>query len=356
MANHRVGIVGTGPDPDEKVSGESFAMAYEHARAYETIANCEVVACADIVPQNARDFAGTFDLDPDHVYEDSHEMVARADIDVVSVCVPPPAHAEVVVGCAEEGIRAIHCEKPMASTWGACKRMVDTCENEGVQLTFNHQHRFGKPLQRTKDLIDAGRIGAVERIEYGWGDFYDNGTHAIDMTNYLNDDVPPTWVIGQVDYRDENVRYGVHTENQMLALWEYENGVYGMASTGAGAGLVDCHRVMGTEGTIEIGFGRSDGPDVRFKHDGSDGWEVIDCGGLFAPDLIENAIRDVVDAVDSDEESTLRARNALNTAAIVFSGYESARANERVELPLTIDDHPLESMLENGRIGPDRDG
>ena len=353
MSSYRVGIVGTGPDPEDRVSGESFAMAYEHARSYERIGDCELVACTDIVEENARAFATAFDINPRYVYEEHREMVLEADLDIVSVCVPPGAHAEVVVGCAKAGVGAIHCEKPMASTWGLCRRMVAVCDDENVQLTINHQHRVGDPLRQVKGLIEAGTIGELERIEYGWGDFYDNGTHAIDMCHYLNDDVTPEWVIGQVDYREKNVRYGVHTENQMFALWRYENGVHGMASTGAGADLVDCHRVMGTEGTIEIGFGRSEGPDIRYKRDGTEGWTTIDCGGLFSSSLIENAIREIVDAVDSDEGSTLRARNALDTAAVIFAGYESARANERVDLPLTIADHPLESMLESGRVTPE---
>ena len=109
---YTVAVVGTGANP-ESPDSNGYAMAYRHARAYERLDNCRLVACADIVVENARAFATAFDIPAQNVYEDYERLLAEVEPDVVSVCVPPMVHAEIVVGCAESGVvRAIHCEKP----------------------------------------------------------------------------------------------------------------------------------------------------------------------------------------------------------------------------------------------------
>ena len=57
------------------------------------------------------------------------------------------------------GVKAIHCEKPMASTWGDAKALARACADRGVLLTFCHQRRFGAPFVKAKQLLDEGAIG-----------------------------------------------------------------------------------------------------------------------------------------------------------------------------------------------------
>lgn len=85
---YSVAVVGTGADPDNP-SAEGFAMGYRHAEAYESLDSCSVVACADLVRENAAAFARTFDIDDEGVYEDYRQMLAETEPDLVSVCVPP---------------------------------------------------------------------------------------------------------------------------------------------------------------------------------------------------------------------------------------------------------------------------
>ena len=112
-----VAVVGTGADPDEK-SRDGFAMGYRHANAYQEVDGCELVACADIVRENAERFAETYDIPESGVFEDYRAMARTVEPEIVSVAVPPGVHAEIVTGLAEVGtVSAIHCEKPMAKTW-----------------------------------------------------------------------------------------------------------------------------------------------------------------------------------------------------------------------------------------------
>lgn len=373
--SYRVAFVGTG-DPDNE---GGYAMAYRHARGYDRLEECDLVACADIVKENAIAFAREFAIDTDEVYEEYERMLTQADPDIVSVCVPPDAHAEIVVGCARgDTVDAIHCEKPMAATWKQCREMVDACNKEDVQLTINHQRRFAAPFKKAKTALDSGRIGTLQRIELGGPNLYDYGTHLFDMCSYLTDHVTAEWVLGQVDYHTENRLFGMHNENQALARWRYSTGVDGIASTGD-EGLISCQlRLIGDAGTIEIG--PENGPPLRIRSGNAD-WDRIDTGndGIYrvqtsrvsaagdavmkrlplAPDrvfrdptYIDRAIKNVVQALKAGREPELAASKALIGTELIFACWESARRGGRVKLPLKIDDNPLEAMVASGELSP----
>ena len=358
-------FIGTGPDPEIQ-DNEGYAMAYRHAAAYEET-DAELTACADIVRENAEAFADYWEIDEANVFEDYEQMTTTVEPDVVSVCTPPPTHADIIVDCARSGVvGAIHCEKPMDRTWANCERMAEVCEKEGVKLTFNHQRRFGKPYRNAKELLNAGEIGDLERVEMAAPNIYDYGSHSIDLCNYFNDEGRAEWIISQLDYREEDLWFGVHNENQTIASWRYENGVYGLATTGVGAGLVNCHnRLVGTEGTIEIGHGfpvgETEDPVLRVKRSDDEEWEYIDCDGEglngtnsrgISWVYVNRAIADVVEALNNDEQSEMSAQNVLKATEIIFGAWESSRRRGRVELPLDVEDNPLDAMIDTGELSP----
>ncbi|MDS0281600.1 Gfo/Idh/MocA family protein [Haloarcula onubensis] len=371
-----IGFIGTGADPDDP-DQDGFAMAYRHASGYEALDDCRLTACADIVRENAERFAAEYGIE--HVYEQYERMLAETQPDVVSVCVPPGLHADIVVGCAETGVPdAIHCEKPMAKTWGDCREMVRTCEENGIQLSFNHQKRFGGPMREAKRLLDDGAIGTLERLEFSAEHLYDMGTHLFDVCSFMTDDEAVEWVMGQVDYREENVWFGAHNENHGLATWAYEDGTRGLAMTGEGSDYVDCYlRLRGSEGCIEVG--PDDGPPLRLRR--GSGWKTVDTNregvhgtspsrlGRVRNRLVdrlpflagddgpsatytERAVAEVVAALDAGRPPEIGGRAALRSTEIIFATWESARRRARIDLPLGVDDNPLESMVEAGELTP----
>lgn len=360
MNQYTVAIIGTGPDPTNPTV-EGFAMGYRHAEAYQDNDQCQLVACADIVREHAEAFAQEFELDTDGVYEDYETMLSSVEPDIVSVTVPPDIHEDIVVDCARsDAVSAVHCEKPMAHTWPSAQRMVQVCQRTDTQLTFNRQRRFGRPFTETNRLLENDEIGALQRVEIGWGDFFDTGAHTVDLAGMFVGDCSPEWVIAQLDYRKEDIRFGSHQENQMWAQWQYANGVYGTLSTGAGSSLVgSAFLLRGTDGTIRIDV--EDGPMLELQQDGTR--TTIDVGGetihgtpadgdRFGSRLHTRTIEAVVDALQNNEESQLCGQVGLNTAEILFAGYESVRRRKRVDLPLDIDDNPIEQMVDSGALSP----
>ena len=346
-------VIGTGPEPDNIVWGESAAMAYRHGEAYREIGGCDLIACADIVRENAEDFADEFDIDDGRVFEDFEAMLEATEPDIVSICTPVPTHADLVVGAAETGIPgAIHCEKPMADTWEGSKRMAKVAEENGVQLTFNHQRRFDPTWQEASRLVSEGTIGEVERVEMAGKNLYDFGSHLVDLCNHFVGECGAEWVLGQVHYDEEDVRYGVHNENQGLAIWSYGNGVHGLASTGYGSGadaIGAHHRILGSEGVVEVAPDDADDVDVRYKTDAGEGWETIETEREFA---IKRAIAHAIDCLESGEDPVISADHALRATEIIFAAWESARRRGRIELPLEEGGNALTEMVEAGELSP----
>ncbi|AWB27819.1 Gfo/Idh/MocA family protein [Halococcoides cellulosivorans] len=350
----RVAIVGTGENPDEP-DRTGYAMAYRHADAYAAIDDCDLVAAVDRVPGRVKSFARQHGLSGDGVFTEHERMLDVIEPDLVSVCTPPSTHADIVVDCAEAGVPAVHCEKPMAHTWGASRRMARVADREGTRLTFNHQRRFAAAVQEAQALIDEGIVGSVVRVEAAAPTLFDYGTHSVDLVGAFVGERDPEWVFGQVDPRDAKRYFGVFNASQALAQWRYSSGVEALIATGeaAGPGLIGAHhRIVGADGVIELGVGYPDEEAAdrhRYRVDGGD-WQTFETDESIHSDAaIERALRNVVETLSTDTPSPLGVENALRATKLVFGTYESARRTERVTFPLQIDDNPLAAMVADRR-------
>ena len=349
MASYRVGIIGCGR-PLRQEGATGFGMSHAHARGYAASPDAEIVALADIRLENARLFQA--EHGGERIYEDYAEMLAKERLDIVSVTVWPHLHAEMVIAAAKAGVKAIHCEKPMAPTFGEARRMVQACAASGTQLTFNHQRRFGAPFRKAKELLASGAIGDLIRLEAQCSNLHDWGTHWFDMLFYYNDEEPAEWVIGQIDPRGGSKIFGVPVEGQGISYFKYRNGVYGHLVTGYESGWEAQNRLVGTAGVIEVGPSRE--IPLRIWGQGQSGWQEVPLeGGLHGQDYVKLAILDLIDALKTGREPELSGRRALQATELIFATYESSRRRGRVDLPLDIEDSPLLAMLASGDLQGD---
>jgi len=354
MAALRVGFIGTGK-PRGTAGSTGFGMAHHHVEGFLRLGHrCELAAAADIVQANVRAFADEYDVPA--TYLDYREMLEAEDLDVVSICTWPHLHEQMTVDCAEAGVRAVHCEKPMADTWGGARRMARVCADSGVQLTFNHMRRFSRVMRNTKALLEDGEIGDLMRVEFGRYNLCDTGTHWFDTANYFADQTPVEWVLAQVHYERKRLVFGAHQENQAVSLWRYENGLLGLALTSGDEDIPRAHcRLMGTDGLIEIHPAGQEMPRLRVRRKGGSDWEAVDCDGETVHDAVNyyRVIAELVDCLESGETPETGAQNALQATELVFASWESARRRGRVDLPLQIEDNPLVAMVESGELTPE---
>ena len=81
----------------------------------------------------------------------------KEKLDIVSVATYAPYHAEITIVCAEAGIPAIYCEKPIATKL----EMVEARDKAGSLFVLNHQRRFNTNCRKLRDYIAAGEIGEM---------------------------------------------------------------------------------------------------------------------------------------------------------------------------------------------------
>lgn len=346
---HKVAIVGCGRPGGGQARG--------HVRGWLS-AGCEVVALCDISQPNAEALRDDFALTDARIYTDSNELLGSQHFDFVSVCLWPHLHAPVVLAAAQAGVRAVHCEKPVAPRLDEARAMVRQCEERGVQLTFNHQRRFLQGFQEVKRLLQNGAIGELDSMEAYCPDLFDWGTHWFDAMLGFNDQDPVEWVMGQVEWRGAMAIFGVPVERSGMAHFKSSNGVRGTLVTGRGDEVWNGVRVRltGTRGLIEIGQGRQGkGDGLRLLQNGN-GWQELpvksENGG---DDPYPRVMADLVRCLENGTTSVLSARNALQATELIFAAYESARLGERVMLPLEgVTSHPLLAILREHDALPEK--
>ncbi len=342
---YRVGIIGCGK-PFRSDGATGFGMSHAHAEGYKASPDCKIVALADIVLENAKAFQERHG--GDNLYTNYHEMLAKENLDIVSIATWPHLHAPMVIDCAQAKVKAIHCEKPMAPTFGEAKLMVETCEKNGVQLTFNHQRRFNEPFRKARELLRSGAIGDLQRIEATCDNMMDWGTHWFDMAFFFNDETPVEWVMGQIEGRGSKKIFGLLCDGQGISQFQFKNGVAGLLMTGASVKPRLGVRLYGSEGILEMGH--SEETPLRMLGKGQ-GWTKIETKeGIHGLDKVASGVLDLVDALKNKREPELAGRHALQATELIFATYESSRRRGRVDLPLTIEDSPFLSMVDSGAL------
>ena len=331
MAQFRVGIIGCGR-PWKSPGASGFGMSNFHAAGYTASPDTTITALADINEENARAFQSVHG--GERIYADYHEMLAQEQLDIVSICTWPHLHAPMVVAAAEAGVKAIHCEKPMAPSYAEALWMVEACEAHGTQLTFNHQRRFAAPFRAARELLRSGAIGQLQRLEGRCDNLFDWGTHWFDMLGFYNDEAAITWVMGQVDWRGGPTFFGVGVEGQGFSLFAYENGVQGLLLTGTGPERRLSNRLVGSDGMIDVADGAT---SIRVWAKGDSGWHDVQVAhgeDERLGDVVERGVLDLIDALKTNREPELSARRALRATELIFATYESSRRGGRIELPL----------------------
>ena len=155
----RVGIVGLG------WMGQVHARAYSRVRQHYLDLSLvpELVAVADNAGDDRLTRAVTAYGFHD-VHADWRELVARDDIDVVSVTGPNFIHREVGVAVAESG-KHLWIEKPAGRDAAETIAIADAVRANGVRSAAGFNYRNAPAVELARQWIAEGRLGAVEHVE-----------------------------------------------------------------------------------------------------------------------------------------------------------------------------------------------
>jgi predicted dehydrogenase len=141
-----VGVIGTG-----------FARTTQ-LPAFRACEGARVVAIASGRRENAERAAREFDIP--FATDDWREVVAREDVDLVSVVTPPVTHEEMTLAAFDAG-KGVLCEKPAAMNADESRRMRDRAAESRLFAHVDHELRFLPSRRRMREMILAGEVGRV---------------------------------------------------------------------------------------------------------------------------------------------------------------------------------------------------
>jgi predicted dehydrogenase len=96
-------------------------------------------------------------------YNDFRDVLARDDIDAVSICTPDHWHAVQAVAAAESG-KDVLCEKPLSVTLAEGRAVCEAMHRYGRVFQHGTQRRSERAFAFACELVRNGRIGRLHTV------------------------------------------------------------------------------------------------------------------------------------------------------------------------------------------------
>ena len=137
------------------------AMGRRHLAAVASFPSLQLVAVCDSQPV-ALEFAG---LSAGVArFTDSAGLFREARPELVIIATTAPSHQRLVEDAVRAGARAILCEKPIACSLSAARRMISLCAEHDVRLAVNHCRRHVPAYRWLRTRICSGDWGQLRAI------------------------------------------------------------------------------------------------------------------------------------------------------------------------------------------------
>ena len=143
-------------------------IAKSHCKSYLRQPDADIVALCDIVPGRPAEFATEHGLENVAFYTDYKEMLAKENLDCVSVCTYNRQHAPCAIAALDAGVNVI-VEKPLCVTMEEAKAMMEAEKRSGKILSIGFQPRFNNNMKKIKEIVKSGVLGDIYYIQTGGG-------------------------------------------------------------------------------------------------------------------------------------------------------------------------------------------
>ena len=258
----RVGVIGVG------------MIGKDHIRRLTTVlAGASVVAVSDVDLDEAKKVANG--LPGAGIHTTGQELIEDHAVDAVLVCSWGPTHEEYVLAAVAAG-KPVFCEKPLATTQEACRRIVDAEVVHGSRLVqVGYMRRYDPAYRAMKAVVGSGDIGApllmhgTHRNPSVPGHYTremaitDTAVHDIDLTRWmLGEEIVAVQVL-----KPRKNSLGGELEDPLLIVFETESGVLVDVETNVNIryGYDIRGEVVGEKGTVAL----ADTAPVTVRRDGA---------------------------------------------------------------------------------------
>ncbi|MBI2823282.1 MAG: Gfo/Idh/MocA family oxidoreductase [Planctomycetia bacterium] len=161
-------------------------------RNFAACADTQLVAVCDTDQKRlTKALAGFPDVAPVREFD---ELLGRADVDAVAIATPVGTHAPMGLAALRAG-KHVLIEKPLAASVHDAKELVTTAKEMGRVLMVDHTFIYSGPVQRIKQIVDAGEIGDlyfIDSVRINLGLFqhdvnvvWDLAPHDLSILDYL---------------------------------------------------------------------------------------------------------------------------------------------------------------------------
>ena len=328
-----------------------------HAKVISDMTDAELVAVCSRDRGRAKGVTDQFGGDP---VTDYGALLARNDIDAVSICTASGEHALFGIPAAKAG-KHVLTEKPIEISLEKADELIAACSTNNVKLGVIFQLRFLDACQEVKRAIEDGVLGNPVMAdcymkfyrpqEYysdsrwkgtqaldGGGALINQGIHGLDLLIHLAGDVASVKA-----YKDVRAHENIEVEDTCVAAVRYKNGSLGViqATTSIHPDFQQRIEIHGSEGTIIL-----DGTeDVWIRH-----WETFKDGAREIEDrapvehsgaaavLAEGGeahlrqIQDFADAIVDDREPLVNGFEGRRSLDVVRAIYRSAEEGVEIQL------------------------
>jgi predicted dehydrogenase len=322
-------VVGLGKAGSRFDEEPGRTVPWSHAGAYLALADrFRIVGAADPDAANAERFRARCPDVP--VHPDAEALLAAVSPDVVSICTPAGRHrADLEAALASPSVKAVWCEKPLATSFADAEAMVKAAAARNVPLLVTYNRRWLPLWQRVRELIGNGTIGDLVCLRIAAPNrLYSIGSHALDLLRFLAGDPRTITSLGLPQFAESG-------EPCAAALFGLPSGAYAILQvTGFRAQLVIEAEAIGRKGRITVREDSSRLTIERFgRHPEYEGYQRLAAAGegryaslaqvsvfVAAARELAAAARDPSTALTSDGASALATQQLIQSVALT-AGY-----------------------------------
>lgn len=327
----RLGVVGTG------------AIGRDHMRRCAAVLpGCAIAAASDVDAATARRALDAVAPDA-RAFDDGHALIADSAVDAVLVTSWGSTHAEYVLAAIDAG-KPVFCEKPLATTAGDCRRIMEAEARGGRRLLqVGFMRMFDAGYRQLHATIRSGTIGdvlmvhAAHRNARGPARFTtammvnDTLIHELDALRHLLDD---EYVSAEILFPPRSPHAPDGLRDPQIALLETRRGIRIDVEIFVNARYgydIRCE-VVGTDGTASL----PEPPTVAIRRDAKHERAVLTD---WSERFVDAYDRELADFVDGARRNAVGGPSAWDGFAATIAADACVRSQE-IGQRVTIDMPP----------------